>query len=134
MKLSRLGEVKVKQLMTKYILMVQPEMTVLDAMERMIEKNFRCVFVVRETPYQELGIVTRFDIMAKVLGKGLNPLEVSLSEILEKKMYYIDAEKPVREAAEIMGENQICHLPVKENERVVGIISSSDIFKLYLKK
>jgi acetoin utilization protein AcuB len=131
MGLSDVGDLKVTELMNKYILMVKPDMTVLDAMERMIEENFRCVFVVRPHPYEEMGIVTRFDIMAKVLARGINPLKITIGEIMEKGMFYIDADKTIKEACKIMGENQICHLPIKKEGRLIGIISSSDIFNKY---
>lgn len=130
--ITEVPNLKVTELMTKYVLMVKPDMNILDAMERMIEKNFRCVFVVRQHPYKEFGLVTRFDVMAKVIGRGLNPLEVKVIDILEKPMVYIDKDRTVKEASKIMGENQICHLPVKEDGKVIGVISSSDIFEAYI--
>jgi predicted transcriptional regulator len=134
MKNYKVGDLKVSKIMNKYVLMVKPEMRVLDAMERMIEANFRSVFVVRQKPYEEMGTVTRFDIMDKVLGEGLNPLETTVADILEEEMLYIDANQTVKEACKIMGEKLICHLPIKEEGSIVGIISTSDIFNAYFAK
>ncbi|WP_456473824.1 CBS domain-containing protein [Candidatus Pyrohabitans sp.] len=124
-------DMRVSELMTKYVLMVEPELRVIDAINRMLEHNFRCVIVARMSPYKELGLVTRFDIMEKVIGKGLDPLRVRVSDIMEKPVIFIDADDSVREAARLMGENQICNLPVKKDGKVVGVIGSTDIFMEY---
>ncbi len=133
-KYMEVGDFKVTALMTKFVLMVEPEMSALDAMRHMLERNFRCAFVARKKPYEELGIVTRFDIMRKVLAMGVDPFKVKVIDIMEKGMFYIEAEKTVREASRIMGENQLCHLPVKRKGRLIGVISSSDIFQAYVER
>ena len=125
---------KVSELMTKYVLMVEPELLVIDAMSRMLEHNFRCIIVARKFPYKELGMVTRFDIMEKVIGKGLDPLKVTVGEIMDKPVVFIDADATVQEAARLMGENQICNLPVKKDGKVVGVIGSTDIFREYRRR
>jgi|Deesub1362A_J573_1020465.scaffolds.fasta_scaffold19132_1 CBS domain-containing protein len=127
-------DMRVSELMTKYVLMVEPELRVIDAMSRMLEHNFRCIIVARMNPYKELGLVTRFDIMEKVIGKGLDPLKVRVSDIMEKPVIFIDADDTVREAARLMGENQICNLPVKKDGKVVGVIGSTDIFREYRRR
>ncbi|MFQ6105779.1 MAG: cyclic nucleotide-binding/CBS domain-containing protein [Candidatus Hydrothermarchaeaceae archaeon] len=132
--ISEVPNLKVTELMTRYVLMAEPEMSVLDSMRLMLEKNFRCVFIVRMEPYKELGLVTRFDIMKKVIGKGLNPLKVSIAEIMEKKFLSIAPNKTAREASRIMGENQVCHLAVKSEGKIIGVISSSDIFEEFVKR
>lgn len=128
------ADFKVTELMTKYVLMVEPEMSALDVMRHMLERNFRCAVIARKKPYKELGIVTRFDIMKKVVGKGIDPFKVKVVDIMEKGMFYIDADKTVREVSRIMGENQLCHLPVKRKGKIIGIISSSDIFEAYVER
>jgi CBS domain-containing protein len=127
-------DMRVSELMTKYVLMVEPELRVIDAINRMLEHNFRCIIVARMNPYKELGLVTRFDIMEKVIGKGLDPLKVRVSDIMEKPVIFINADDSVREAARLMGENQICNLPVKKDGRVVGVIGSTDIFREYKRR
>jgi len=133
-KYLEVGDFKVTELMTKYVLMVEPEMSALDVMRHMLERSFRCAFIARKKPYEELGIVTRFDIMEKVIGKGIDPFKVKVTELMGKGMVYIDADKTVREASRIMGENQICHLPVKRGGKLIGVISSSDIFEAYVER
>lgn len=129
---EEVGRKKVVELMTRYVLMVEPDVSVLDAMRLMCEKNFRCVIIARKHPYEELGLVTRFDIMKKVLGKKLDPHRIRIIDIMEKKMICIDAGGSVAEASRLMGENEICHLPVRRGKEIIGIISSSDIFRAYL--
>jgi acetoin utilization protein AcuB len=123
----------VKELMTRYILMVEPDLRVLDAMNKMMEHNFRCIIVAQIDPYKELGLVTRFDIMEKVIGAGLNPVKVRVADVIGKPIVYIESEETIKKAARLMGENGICNLPVKKEGRVIGVISSSDIFRKYRK-
>lgn len=123
----------VKELMTRYILMVEPDLRILDAMNKMMEHNFRCIIVAQIDPYKELGLVTRFDIMEKVIGKGLNPVKVRVADVIGKPIVYIESEETIKKAARLMGENGICNLPVKKGGRVIGVISSSDIFRKYRK-
>jgi len=134
MSFENIPDKKVSELMTGYVLMVEPELTVLETIEKMMERNFRCIIVARMTPYKELGLVTRFDIMEKVIGRGKNPFRVKITEIMDKPLYYIEHDATIREAARIMGENQVCNLPVKKDGDVIGVISSSDIFNEYLSK
>lgn len=134
MAMEEIPDKEVSQLMTRYVLMVEPDLTVWETMEKMMEKSFRCVIVARMSPYKELGLVTRFDIMAKVMARGKDPLKVEIAQIMEKPLHYIDHNSRVKEASRIMGENQICNLPVKKGNNVVGVISSTDIFKEYLEK
>ncbi len=123
----------VKELMTRYVLMVEPDLRVLDAMNKMMEHNFRCIIVAQINPYKELGLVTRFDIMEKVIGAGLNPMKVRVADVIGKPIVYIESEETIKKAARLMGENGICNLPVKKEGRVIGVISSSDIFRKYRK-
>ncbi|GBE54040.1 CBS domain protein [archaeon BMS3Bbin15] len=134
MSFENIPDKKVSELMTGYVLMIEPELTVLETIEKMTERNFRCIIVARMTPYKELGLVTRFDIMEKVIGRGKNPFRVRIIEIMDKPVYYIAHDATIREAAMIMGENQVCNLPVKKDGDVIGVISSSDIFNEYLSK
>ncbi|GCC11622.1 CBS domain protein [archaeon] len=134
MSFENIPDKKVSELMTGYVLMVEPELTVLETIEKMMEQNFRCIIVTRMAPYKELGFVTRFDIMEKVIGRGKNPFRVRITEIMDKPVYYIAHDATIREAAKIMGENHVCNLPVKKDGNVIGVISSSDIFNEYLNK
>ncbi len=134
MSFENIPDKKVSELMTGYVLMIEPELTVLETIEKMTERNFRCIIVARMAPYKELGLVTRFDIMEKVIGRGKNPFRVKIIEIMDKPVYYIAHDATIREAATIMGENQVCNLPVKKDGDVIGVISSSDIFNEYLSK
>ncbi|HDL16048.1 MAG TPA: CBS domain-containing protein, partial [Euryarchaeota archaeon] len=98
MSFENIPDKKVSELMTGYVLMIEPELTVLETIEKMTERNFRCIIVARMTPYKELGLVTRFDIMEKVIGRGKNPFRVRIIEIMDKPVYYIAHDATIREA------------------------------------
>lgn len=74
-----------------------------------------------------VGIVTERDVL-RTIGEGHDPKAVSLRDVMTSDVVTVDADKPVREAAQIMFEKWFRHLPVVDNDGdVVGIVSLRDL-------
>jgi CBS domain-containing protein len=117
-------EIKVKDIMRKDVFVLSKEATIKDALDLMLENKIGSVIVLeKEKP---LGIVTERDILKKVLGEKIS-LEESVSKIMSSPIICISSKESVEKAAEIMTENKIKRLPVIENEKLVGIITLTDI-------
>jgi CBS domain-containing protein len=120
---------KVKDLMTRFVVMVKPETTVLEAMGIMMEEGISCILVVTEDPYRELGIVTRFDVLGKVVARGKDPKEMKVTEIMETEIATTDPDRDIREVCEEMFRRRYWRMPVVKEGRIVGILSGTDIFR-----
>lgn len=125
---------KVKDIMTKYVVMIRPDKTVDDAMRLMDEEGVTCLLVVRPRPYKIFGLVTRFDIIGRVAGRGLDPRKVEVFEIVRRDMETVNPEDDVVEVASKMFEKRFWRMPVEENGRIAGIISGTDIWNKFILK
>jgi CBS domain-containing protein len=75
-----------------------------------------------------LGIVTDRDIACRAVARGWNAPEVPAAAVMSAQLVAIHPDEPVEEAARLMKENQIHHLPVIDSEgALVGIVAQSDL-------
>jgi signal-transduction protein with cAMP-binding, CBS, and nucleotidyltransferase domain len=118
-------EIKVKDIMTKSVISVDENSTVQQAAKKM--KKIGSVLVRRGRKIY--GIVTDSDIIKKVVAKGLNPKKVKIKEIASYPLIVINADESVQHASYLMRKHNIKRLPVVEGNKIVGIVSSTDIAK-----
>jgi len=76
-----------------------------------------------------VGIITERDFVTKVAAEG-RPLFTYISEVMSSPLIMIDSEETIWEASELMKEKQIHKLPVKENDQIVGVVTTTDIVKI----
>lgn len=81
-----------------------------------------------------MGIVTERDIIRKITAEGLDAMHVHVSEIVSSPLITIHPDKSAREAAALMLEKKIRHLPVVKENRLLGIITIQDFAKHMSKK
>ncbi len=95
----------------------------------MIKNNVGSVLFI-DAHNKPMGIITERDIIKKVGAKNLKPDNVKCEEIMSSPVITIMAYDSIDTAAKKMKENKIKRLPViEENNRIVGIISTTDIIK-----
>ncbi len=109
------------------ILSVGPEQSAGQVIALMAEKNVSSVLVVRPSDQGLLGIVTERDILRKVALPRLDPDQIPVEQIMTPDLVSCPADSPVSEAQALMVARNIRHLPVVEDGRVVGILSSRDV-------
>jgi CBS domain-containing protein len=129
---------KVSDLMTKNVVTATPKTSILEAEKRMIKKGFRRLPIVSEGKL--VGIVTVMDIL-RFFGSGEvfqhlrsgtidQVLQTPIIETAVKDVATVDRNVDVGEAAQLMWDKSIGALPVLENEKLIGIITERDFFKL----
>jgi len=100
-----------------------------DAVQLMID--FDCGEIPVVANKQEcipVGVITDRDIVCRTIGKGLNPLEMSVSDCMSTPLVSVKPEFTLDECYQIMEENQIRRVPVVDNRgKCVGIVSLADI-------
>ncbi|WP_428326736.1 CBS domain-containing protein [Nitrosopumilus sp.] len=117
----------VNQVMSKNVLTTEKSTSLQDAAQEMNRLNVGCVIVTEES--KPIGIVTERDFVTKVAAEG-RPLFTEISEVMSSPLITIDPEETIWEASEIMKEKLIHKLPVIEEERVIGVITTSDIVRI----
>ncbi len=74
-----------------------------------------------------LGIFTERDALNKVLAGGLNPGNTKVSEVMTKNPYCIRSTTTVGDAMKLITKQQLRHLPIVDNGKVVAVVSSGDL-------
>jgi len=75
-----------------------------------------------------IGVVTDRDIVCRTVGKGLNPLDMTVSDCMSTPLISVMPDHSLEQCSEIMEENQIRRVPVVDAAgKCVGIVSLADI-------
>jgi len=117
----------VNQVMSKNVLTVDKSTSLQDAAQNMKKSKIGCIIVTEDT--KPIGIVTERDFVTKVAAEG-RPLFTEISEVMTSPLITIGPEETIWEASEMMKEKGIHKLPVKENEQIIGIVTTTDIVKI----
>ncbi|MEM7816282.1 MAG: CBS domain-containing protein [Candidatus Aenigmatarchaeota archaeon] len=110
--------------MRKNVFVFSKNASIKDVLDLMIENNIGSVIILDDDKI--VGIVTERDLVTKVLTKGLE-LTTPIKEIMSSPVITISPKDSVEKATEIMTENKIKKLPVVENDKLLGIITLTDI-------
>lgn len=126
--------------MTPNPIVIDPEVSILDALHIMKEKKVRRLPVVAHGKL--VGIVTERDLRESPSFKAtslsiyeLNYLlaKTPVKEVMTKDPITVTPETTIEEAAVIMRDNEISGLPVVQDGKVVGIVTETDIFDMLVK-
>lgn len=114
----------VKDIMKKDVLTLGKGASVKDVLDLMTENHAGSVVIVEGSKIA--GIVTENDILSKIVS-GNRGVETIIEKIMTKSVITIEPGEKIEKAAEIMTENKIKKLPVMNKNRLVGIITITDI-------
>ena len=120
---------KSRDIMTQEVIVVEEGITVAEAVTAMIKKNTSSLIVNRLNEDDVYGIVTRRDVVNKVVAKGLDPQEVKVLDIMTKPLLTISPNLPIKHIAKLMVLTRVRRMPVFDGHQIIGIVSNSDIFR-----
>ncbi|KUJ60265.1 CBS domain-containing protein [Flavobacterium sp. ANB] len=106
---------------------VRSTTTVYEALKVMGEKNIGAILVIDGTSLK--GILSERDYARKIVLKDKSSKETYVHEIMESTVFSVNLSNNIEDCMELMSTKRIRHLPVLDNEIVVGIISISDVVK-----
>ena len=106
---------------------VAPETTVFDAIKLMADRNIGCVLVMDGETL--LGILSERDYTRKVVLQGRSSKTTTVREIMTVEVICVTPQHGVEDTLRIVTENRVRHLPVKDGDRIVGLISIGDLVK-----
>lgn len=118
----------VKHLLDKkgrHVISVAPGDSVLDAIKLMAEKSIGSLVVMEGDKL--LGILSERDYARKVIIKGRASESTGVAEIMTADVFTTTSGQTVNECMNLMTEKKIRHLPVVEDDKVIGMISIGDL-------
>ncbi len=116
--------VLVRDIMNSPVISASTETTIKDIAIKMKEEKIGSIIIMdKEEP---LGIVTDWDIVSNAVVKDVKPSLLNASDIMQQ-LYTIEGEEGVTEAARVLRKHNIKRLGVVYKNRLVGIISASDV-------
>jgi CBS domain-containing protein len=113
-------------LMKTDMVMVGPDMTVAEAARSMTENEVGAVLVVRDGALD--GILSERDVLSRVVAEGRDPAATTVLEASTRDVVSVDVGVHIRECAQLLRDRRIRHLPITENGKPAGILSSRDFF------
>jgi acetoin utilization protein AcuB len=130
---------QVGERMSHPIISIAPDMPVHDALDMFKREHIRRAPVIKNGKL--VGIVSDHDLLNATpsMATSLTVWEmnyllskVTVSDVMTKKVLTVDEDTPIEETARIMADNKIGGVPVMRDGHVVGIITETDLFKIFL--
>jgi len=106
---------------------VNPESSVLEAMQLMAEKNTGAVMVMSGD--RITGILSERDCVRKLDLGGRTAKDTKVEDIMTREVLYVEAGQSIDECMAVMIDKNIRHLPVYENGKLLGVMSVRDVLK-----
>lgn len=104
---------------------VCPDVSVTECVSLMNDHRIGAMLVMEND--QLLGIFTERDAISRVLGVGLDPTSTNVSGVMTRNPVCVSASTTLEEAMSIVTNQRIRHLPVLEDDKVLGVVSSGDL-------
>ncbi len=129
----------VKERMSHPVITVKSNVPIMEAMNLMREEHIRRLPVIKDNKL--VGIVSDKDLLnaAPSDATSLSVWEVNyllsqitVADVMTKQVLTVSEDMPIEETARIMADNKIGGLPVMRDGRVVGLITETDLFKVFL--
>ncbi len=124
------GVILVRNVMTRDVKVVRPDSSVKEVVAAMNRFNIGSIVVVQDG--RPVGVISERDVLRRVVEPCLSPEAITAEQVMTSPVYTICETAGMDEVAELMAEKKIRKIPVTRNERLVGIVTFTDIVKKVL--
>jgi CBS domain-containing protein len=107
------------------VITIAPEATVYDALKKMAGHNIGSIMVVKDG--KPNGIFSERDYARKIILMGKTSRDSKVGDMMSDVLYGVKLSTTVNECMQIMTDQRVRHLPVVDNEKLVGVISIGDV-------
>ena len=118
---------KAQDVMSKDVVYIDGSATAADAVKLMRDKGVSSL-VVQHRSQEAYGIVTRKDVVNKVVDPGKDPLKVKVFEIMSKPLVMVSPGLALKYCARLLHHAGIRRAPVFDGKNIIGMLSNTDIF------
>lgn len=128
----------IASIMTKDVVCVSPDQKILDIKHIYEKKDFHHHIPVTRDG-ELVGIISLVDFMYRIQGAGLDDsaevyTKLNAGDIMTAYPMTLGPDASIEEAAEILAKGRYRALPIVENKKIVGIVTTADIIRFYLNK
>ena len=124
----------VRDVMRRNVITIDPDASILGAMRKMVNERITSLIVEKPTDKSVYGIITRKDIVNKVIAYNKDLKNTKVSEVMSEPILTISPDLSIETVARLMAKTDIRRFPVMEGNKLIGLISNSDILKAINKK
>ena len=126
--ISEVRFAKAQDVMTKTVVYIDGSETVAAAIKMMRAKKVSSLIVKHRSKDDAFGIVTRKDVVNKIVDPGRDPKEVKVFEIMAKPLVMVSPGLALKYCARLMNHTGIRRAPVFDGKEIIGMLSNTDIF------
>lgn len=119
------GIILIRDVMSKDVKAVRPDSSVKDVVAAMNRFNVGSIIVVQGG--RPVGVISERDILRRVVEPCLSPETLTAGQVMTSPVHTISETASIDEAAKLMVEKKIRKIPVMSKEKLVGIITFTDI-------
>lgn len=106
---------------------IAPDATVLETLELMADQNIGAVLVMEGG--RLIGLMTERDYARKIALTGRHSHDTPVRDVMTTHVAFISPTKTVEECLALMTDKRFRHLPVMENDKLIGLVSIGDLVK-----
>jgi len=126
--MNKYGKLIVRDAMSRKLIYASPDDTVLHAVKTMLDYKVGCLLILEKGKL--VGIVTEKDILAKIVALNWNPEKITVSKVMSKNVISGKPDMDLPTAARKMIELGIRRLPIIDDGKVVGMLTSTDLLRM----
>ena len=106
---------------------VTRDTTVFDAIKKMVDHNLGSILVKDQAALY--GIFTERDYLRRIVLEGRDSRTTQIHEVMVSRLIYVSPSTSVEDGLAIMTQERIRHLPVMDEDQLVGLVSIGDLVK-----
>ena len=118
------------QKQSKEIWHIRPDNTVYEAIQAMATKKVGALLVMKGVALK--GIISERDYAREVILKGRSSTDTRVGDIMSSNVISVSSSKTVEASLTIMTDNHIRHLPIVDENMVIGVLSLGDLVKIII--
>lgn len=122
-------EISVREIMSSPIITVNENSTALETAKVLKDNKISSAIVV-DAQERPIGIVTKGDLVYKVIAENKDPATVKIKNIMSRPIKYVEADDTVQKALKIFRTHKVSKLGVMYKGKMVGIVSLNDAIRV----